>query len=200
MCVQIRDAASLKDARTELRRLIRTGDAGEHVAPDKITLGAWIDQWVAAGAPGRRRKKVSQRTLERYEQLLRCHVAPTLGKRAIQQIRPDEIDALYTGLEGLLSPRTVHHVHTVLGACLSTAVRKGLLATSPIDRAEKVPSPGESNHGMTLDEDQLRAVVQGFRSSTHFPFVAVAAFTGARRNEILGLQCADLDREQNTPD
>ena len=51
---------------------------------------------------------------------------------------------------------------------------------------------------MTLDEDQLRDVVQGFRNSAHFPFVAVAAFTGARRNEILGLQCVDLNVAHKT--
>jgi len=33
----------------------------EHVGPDKITLGQWIEEWLEAGAPGRRRKKVSQR-------------------------------------------------------------------------------------------------------------------------------------------
>jgi hypothetical protein len=38
---------SLSDARKELRRLIRSGDVGEHVAPDKITLADWIDRWLA---------------------------------------------------------------------------------------------------------------------------------------------------------
>ncbi len=91
-----------------------------------------------------------------------------------------------------LSPRTVHHVHTVLGACLKAAMRKGLLTASPVARAE-VPSPGESDRGIVLDEDQLRALVDGFRGSVLFPIVAVAAFTGARRNEILALRWSDLD-------
>jgi integrase len=46
---------------------------------------------------------------------------------------------------------------------------------------------------MALDADQLRSVVDGFRGSTLFPVVAVAALAGLRRNEILGLQWADLD-------
>jgi hypothetical protein len=55
-------------------------------------------------------------------------------------------------------------------------------------RVEQVPSPGESSHGMALDADSLRRVVEGFRGSALFPIVATAALTGARRNEILALR------------
>jgi integrase len=189
---------SLSAARAELRRLLRSGDTGEHVAPDKLTLGAWVEQWIAAGAPGRRRKRVGRRTLARYAELLRCHVVPALGARQLQQLQATEIDALYQKLEGRIAPRTSHHVHIVLGSCLSTAVRKGLLSTSPLLRAEKVPSPGESDHGIALDQDQLQVLVQGFKGSVLFPIVAVAALTGARRNEILALQWRDLNIESKT--
>ena len=50
---------SFSEAKKELRRLIRSGDTGEHVAPDKITVGMWVQQWIAAGAPGRRRKRLA---------------------------------------------------------------------------------------------------------------------------------------------
>jgi integrase len=89
-------------------------------------------------------------------------------------------------------------VHVVLGSCLSTALRKGLLATNPLARAEKVPSRGESDHGKVLDQDELRALVDAFRDSVLFPIVAVAAFTGARRGEILALRWGDLDVETRT--
>jgi integrase len=115
-----------------------------------------------------------------------------------RQVRRTEIDALYQKLEGKIAPRTAHHVHTVFGSCLKTRVRKGLLTASPLERAEKIPSPGESDHGTALDGDQLRALVEQFRGSVLFPIVAVAAFTGARRNEILALRWLDLDVEKKT--
>lgn len=194
---------TLSDARKELRRLIRSGDTGEHVAPDRTSLGEWIDRWIALlerqqdGGERRRRGLVNARTIERYAELLRCHVKPTLGPRPVQQIQPSEIDDLYVKLEKNLAPRTVHHVHTVLGACFKSAVRKGLVAVSPVARAE-APSPGEADHGMVLDEDQLRRLLEGFRGSVLFPIVAVAAFTGARRNEILAMRWADLDAANKT--
>jgi integrase len=116
----------------------------------------------------------------------------------MQQVQATEIDTLYQKIEGKVSPRTAHHVHTVLGSCLNTAVRKGLLAATPLARAERIPSAGESDHGIALEEEQLRALIEGFRGSALFPIVAVAAFTGARRGEILALRWSDLDVEKKT--
>jgi integrase len=185
-------------ARKKLRDLLSSADKGTHVAPDKITLKDWVDHWITAGAPGRRQKKVNKRTLERYAELLRCHVVPTLGDRPLQQIQSGEIDNLYVKLGEKIAPQTAHHVHTTFGACLGAAVRTGLLSLNPMARLLKVPSPGEADHGMILDEDQLRTLVEGFRGLVLFPIVAVAAFTGARRNEILALRCTDLDASNKT--
>jgi integrase len=189
---------TLSEARKELRALIRSGDTGTHVEPDKITVAEWIDRWIAAGAPGRSQKKAGRRTVERYSQLMRCHVVPTLGPRRLQQLQATEIDELYVALADKLKPRTAHHVHIVLGACLGTATRKGLLTANPMARVEQVPSPGESDHGFVLDADALRKLVDGFRGSVLFPIVATAALTGARRNEILALRWADFDPANRT--
>jgi len=61
---------------------------------------------------------------------------------------------------------------------LAFGVTTAAVAASPVARAE-APSPGESDHGMVLDEDQLRAPLAGFKGAALFPIVAVAAFTSA---------------------
>jgi integrase len=98
-----------------------------------------------------------------------------------------------------VSDRTATHVHRVFNACIGAAVRTKLLGVNPIDRAEKVPSAGEGDHGIPLDDDQLRAVVRGFRTSPAlFPLVCVLTFTGCRRNEALALRWGDLDMAKKT--
>ena len=62
----------------------------------------------------------------------------------------------------------------------------------------KVPSPGEPDHGAVLDDQELRKLVQGFKGSSLFGIVSVAAFTGMRRNEILALRWCDLDPQKKT--
>jgi integrase len=86
----------------------------------------------------------------------------------------------------------------VLGACLGAAVRTRKLSRNPMLELAQVPSPNEANHGMALEAEQLRTLVQGFKDSVLFPIVTVAAFTGARRNEILALQWNDFDPAAKT--
>jgi Phage integrase, N-terminal SAM-like domain len=101
----------MRKPRKALRALLTSGDTGEHVVPDKVTLAEWAKGWIAIGAPGRRRQRNGRRTVERYEELLRCHVLPVLGDRRLQQLQSTDIDDLYVGLEGKLAARTVCHVH-----------------------------------------------------------------------------------------
>ena len=187
------------EAQKALRDLLHAGDKGEHVAPDRMTLGEWIEHWISIGAPGnKRRREVGRRSIERYAELLRCHVVPTLGERPLQQLQSSEIDALYVRLAEKISARTAHHVHVVLGACLGTAARTRKLPRNPMLELAKVPSPGEADHGIALEADQLRTLVQGFKGTALFSIVAVAAFTGARRNEVLALRWDDLDTSAKT--
>jgi len=138
------------------------------------------------------------RSLERYRDILRLHVLPTLGDYKLQEIDATDIDRLYISLEGKLHARTAQQVHNVLNACLGAAVRTKKLAVNPMAAITKVPRPPEPDHGTVLDDEQLRKLVQGFKGSSLFGIVSVAAFTGMRRNEILALRWSDLDAAKKT--
>jgi integrase len=112
-------------------------------------------------------------------------------------MKPTEVDDLYRRLSDVLAPRTVHHIHTVFNACFKAAIRKGLAVANPVALAE-APSPGDHDAATALDQDQLTALVHGFRDTTLFPIVAVAAYTGARRGEILALRWSDFDPAAKT--
>jgi integrase len=141
---------------------------------------------------------VGQRSIERYADLLRCHVLPTLGERPLQKLRSTEIDSLYVKLADKVSLRTALHVHSVFNACLGTAARTRQIVRNPMREVVKVPSPDESDHGVALDQDELRKLLEGFKGLSLFPIVVVAAFTGARRGEILALQWDDFDASKKT--
>ena len=92
------------EAQKVLRQLLYAGDTGEHVAPDKMTVGQWVEHWISTGCPGnKRRKQVGERSTERYAELLRHHVVPVLGERQLQQLDSVEIDELYLQLCGKIS-------------------------------------------------------------------------------------------------
>jgi integrase len=176
-----------KDAERELTRLLNQLEEGTYVEPTKLTLAEWVETWIAL-----RSDKVNARTIERYAQLLRLHVVPTLGPKRLQRIKGTELDALYKSLAPRLSPRTVHHIHVVLGACLSAAVRKGEMVSNPAENAD-APATGPDDAAQVLEQDHLAALLNGFRGSSLYPIIATAAFTGARRGELLALRWSDID-------
>lgn len=182
-----------KEAEVRLRTLLSSADKGDHVAPDRQTVKGWIEHWLKIGAPGRRKNAVTARTLERYSQLLHTHVVPMLGDRRLQKLTASQISERYASITGSIAPRTLLHVHVVFSAALSAAVRAGILSASPMGRLLNSPQAGEADHGIALDEAQLKKLVEGFRGSALFLIVAVAAYTGMRRNEILALRWSDFD-------
>jgi integrase len=192
---------SKRDAQKELRRLLRSTDTGTAALPSRVTVGQWLEQWLAMGAPGRRRQEVGKRSLLRYRQYLMCHVIPTLGTRLLQQLRASEIDALYVALASKgLAKQTIHHLHTTFGSALHAAtVGDGkILTVSPMGDLLKKPSAGESDHGIALDPEQTRKLVRGFVGHPLYLLVVMALHSGARRNELLALQWSDLDAAAKT--
>jgi integrase len=141
-----------------------------------------------------------------------------VGGCPLQQLQPQEIDDLYSGMAdaAAIAPQTQHHVHVVFSAYLATATRKGLLAANPMLRVEQVPSvkaapvatpsdpdsldddADQNDIGEGLSEAELAALIDGFKPSTIFPIVVVAVATGARRNEILAFRWTDLNAERKT--
>lgn len=194
-----------REAQTECARLISEMKGGCYIESSKLTVGQWIKQWLESGAPGRRRKKVSERTLERYGQLLNTHVVPALGEVVLQKLGATAIDKLYANIEAAaqIAPRTAHHVHVVFGAALATAHRKALIAANPMARVEQVPNPdgqpldeqpSEDDIGEGLEEAELAELIAGFKvSASMYVPVVVDAATGVRRNELLALRWTDLD-------
>jgi len=119
--------------------LLKSGDDGTHVDPSRMTVAQWIEHWLSIGAPNRKKKTVGRRSMERYQQFLRLHVIPHLGAIRLQKLNSTDIERLYEILAGKMAPNTHYLAHSVFAACLNAAVRKELLASNPIAKAEKVP-------------------------------------------------------------
>lgn len=185
---------SLQDARKKLRRLLREGDMGAHIAPTRMTFSMWTSAWLDLLGRG----LVTARTREGYADILRLHVLPVLGVRRLQQIKPTEIDALYTMLEGRgMSVANLRHVHAAVRACLAAAIRKGCLQQNPAALAD-VPRAVPPTVGQALDPAELRHLLDGLKRSVLFPLIATAALSGARMGELLALRWSDLDAEAKT--
>ncbi len=105
---------------------------------------------------------VRQRTFERYEQIVRVHIKPAVGRVKLKALSPAHARALYRQkLDSGLSPRTVnYYIHVTLHKALSQAVSDGLV---PRNAAQvKAPRP-EKPENKPLSPDQTRADSHGLR-------------------------------------
>src|SRR5262245_43722975 len=189
---------TLEDARKELRRLLHSGDTGEHVAPHKGTVAdfvqARIDQWEAAGT-------ISARTAERYR-YLQNQIAPHLGEKQLQKLRPIDIEEWHTTLrkkgradgKGGVSARTIGHAHRVLSKALNDAV-KNELVTKNVAKAHSVPKVADEE--MVIVQD-VPALIEKLKGGGRLQLLAmVSLFTGMRLSEVLALRWSRVDTDKN---
>ena len=156
------------------------------------TLGEYLDGWLEDT-----RGTVRQRTWERYEQIVRVHIKPTLGRAKLKTLNPAQVRALYRErLEGGSSPRTVQYVHVTLHKALEQAQGDGLVARNAA-KGIKAPRPKKKEIS-PLTPDQARAFLEAARGDRFEALFVLALHCGLREGELLGLRWDDVDLEAGT--
>jgi integrase len=180
--------AARDEARVKARR-------GEYIDRNRITVTAYLDDWIDSHA-----LEIKPRTLHDYRACLRLYVTPRIGHLPIQAVRPSTITKLYRdlltggGQEGKpLAVATVTHLHAVLRKAFRDAVIVDeLIATNPVERAKR-PHVHTPEPGTVWTVAQLRAFLGTAAQHRLGAFFHVAAYTGARRGELLNLRWTDID-------
>lgn len=181
-----------REAEALLVQLLHERDTGVEQPIGKITVAAYLEQWLRDYAE----PSLAPKTVASYRDVVRVHFVPAFGSIDLVALRPSHIQALYTNLRGRLSPRSVLRYHQVLHAALRQAVRWQLLIRNPADAVEP-PRPPRRELLATTPE-QARAVMAAADATPYGAFVRLAFLTGARRGELLGLRWQDADLDGGT--
>jgi integrase len=189
-----------KDAQREMARLLHTIYTGAYVEPSRMTLREYLELWLKDYAA----THVSAKTSERYDEIVRIHVIPSLGHHALAKLHPLHIQACYSEAlqkgrkygKGGLSAQTVLHLHRVLREALQHAVRLQLLARNPADAVE--PPRPQRREMKYLDEASTARLLQAADGTALYLPILLAVTTGMRRGEILGVRWQDLDLDAAT--
>ena len=132
-----------------------------------------------------------QGTVDTYRSLARTHIVPGLGKRRLNQLRPSHVEGFLHDLGERRAASTVRQVYAVLRAALDDAVRDRIVAANPTERVKR-PTVGHRDVSVLHPEEVRAVLVETSRHRLH-ALVVVAAMTGLRRGELLGLQWVDVD-------
>src|SRR5262249_52887629 len=98
--------------------------------------------------------------------------------------------------KGGLSAQSVVHFHRLLHKAFAQAVKWQLLARNPVEAVE--PPRVERQEKRALDEDETAALLNFLAGTRLYMPVTLAATTGLRRGEILGLRWSNVDLTTGT--
>jgi integrase len=178
---------SQEEVVTKLTELKARGAQGMIGTAEKDTLAAFLTEWLAT-----KQSKVRLRTHVRYAQLMTKHVVPALGKTKRGALKPAALERLYGAkLAAGLSPRTVHHIHTVLHTALEQALKWGYVPRNVAAVVSPPAVPEKETRWPTSDE--VRRLIGAATADRLRGLWALAAYTGMRQGELLGLTWNDVD-------
>jgi integrase len=161
---------------------------------DNLKLGEYLGRWLTDSV----RDTVRPTTFERYEQVVRLHIRPVLGKVKLKNLTAAHVRGLYRQkLDAGLSPRSVQYVHVTLHKALKQAVADGLI---PRNVTEAVKPPQVRREEMRpLTAEQVKVLFETAAKGDRLEALYVLAVTaGLRQGELLGLKWDDVDMEAGT--
>lgn len=191
--------ATRREAEVARAKLVNDLHTGSYVTPDRMTLAAWVrESWLPTIE-----SQVKPSTFDSYRRNMELHVLPAIGARRLQQLTAPMLNGLYgqlmarAGSRGRpLSAKTVRYIHTIVHKALSDAVDAGIVPSNVADRA-KPPRPNRRSSGeiQAWEAEELARFLDHAQDTRLGPAWRLAAMTGMRRGEVLGLRWKDIDLE-----
>jgi integrase len=171
--------------------------SGTYVEPAQTTFGEWLDKWLTSYKKG----QLKPSTYESYEMLVNVHIKPALGKMPLSKLQAHMLQTFYNEKlekgrvdgKGGLSTRGVRYLHAVIRQALQQAVKEGLLTRNIADATS--PPTVKNKQMRPLTEDELLTFFEAAKEDRLYAAYVLAATTGLRRGELLGLcwDCVDLE-------
>ncbi len=175
------------EAKDHLAKVRTQGNEGSYIAPERgrLTFSAWCDEWWAT------KVDLRARTLARYERDLRLHIRPHFDRRPLAKITKTEVQAWVAEMRASGVPDSaVRRRFSVFRSVMTGAVEDERLVKSPC-AGVRLPEVRRGDIEVLSPEEvaELAATMPEWCRS----WVLVAAWSGLRWSEMVGLRRRDVD-------
>jgi integrase len=187
------------EAAAAMRRLQLHPD-GHDLEDSTLTTGQYLRDWMRDTASG---GSIRPTTAKAYDVAIRVHIVPRLGRVPLRELSRRLIKEFYEflrirgmarGRAGALSRKSVYNIHLTLHRALEDALDDGLLLSNPAARAYRMGHNRREVRCWTSAE--LRRFLLAAENDPNFALWRLAASTGMRRGELLGLRWRDIDLDR----
>lgn len=176
------------ECQRKLTEAMASRDKGFDFDAGAMTVGDYLTRWLEDSV----RNTVEKGSFARYEENVRVHLIPAIGRVRLKGLTPAHVRSLKREkLDEGLSPRTVQYILQTLSKALQQAMWDGLIPRNVAD-AVTAPRP-DAEEIVPLDREQVRALLEAARGERLEALFILALATGMRRSELLGLKWRDLD-------
>lgn len=183
-------AKTQAEVREKLESAKRELATGLPVTSERQTVAQYLASWLETMRPPR----LVPETWSRYEDCIRLHITPALGKTRLTALTPQQVQAFYARLRTQgLSSTTVLHNHAVLHAALKSAVRLGLVARNVTDLVDRPRKRRVEIHPLSASQARRLLETAETREPRLAALYALALAVGMRQGELLALRWDDLD-------
>ncbi len=167
---------------------------GRHVLRRDLSVADFLEgEWLPAI-----RSSVRASTFESYQLHVRHYILPEIGHLRLQELSPAQLNALYAKLQASgsrtgapLSARTVRLTHVTIRKALQDALRWGYVVRNVATLAN--PPQARRPEMRTWSAEELRRFLDSIGGDRLQAAYWLAASTGMRRGEVLGLRWSDVD-------
>lgn len=191
-----------KEAEKALAKLIAEVEIGKFRGPSKLTVRQLAKRFL------RDNSDLAEATRESYEVYLDNRILPALGNKKIDKVTPiniyDFMDNLKEdgirkdGKPGGLSPATIQKHFHIISSMFSFAVDLGELETNPCDKVRPPRIPKRKK--ASIDREPARELLRSLKNASlkYKCITLLAATTGARRGEVIGVGDSTLSLDDYT--
>lgn len=192
-----------KEAEKVLAEMIHQVNTNTFVDSGRLTMEKFLTRWLNDYC----KINLKPRTYIRYESIIKNHIIPEMGHIPLAKLQPLDLQGHYSKMltEGNkrrtkkkpkppgLSPSTVLYHHRVIHKALEMAVKWQLIFRNVADAVN--PPRKTDVEFETIDAGSFLEILEALKIKYPVLIIpsAIAAATGMRRGEVLGLRWRDVD-------
>jgi integrase len=181
-----------REVADKLTRVLRDVQQGAALPDERQTVSQFLSRWL-----DEKRTRLRPRAWTTYEQAVRLHLVPGVGKIALAKLTPAQLDKWFREHQQHgATPRAIRYARSVLRAALNQARKWGAVFQNV---AELVEAPGhQAREIQPLTPEQARTLLEAAKGHRLGGVISVATALGLRLGEALGLRWVDVDFDAGT--